>query len=69
MSNNRSYVDDSGRILPHNQSNEWEDDNEDDPEFSTYFSDQKVEIPSFPDDDKVNLNFVCHMCLHLKKLS
>ena len=64
-SNNRNYVDDNGRILrknePYHQQHpqhpivEWEDDFEDDdPEFSTYFSDQKVEIPSFPDDEKVS---------------
>lgn len=50
-------MDDSGRILPQsrNQTNDWEDDNEDESEFSTYFTDQKVEIPSFPnDDDKVS---------------
>lgn len=63
-SSNRNYVDDNGRILrdePYHQQQhpqhpivEWEDDFEDDdPEFSTYFSDQKVEIPSFPDDEKV----------------
>lgn len=60
--NNRAYVDDNGRILRNNQEEhpqhppivEWEDeDAEDDTEFSTYFSDQKVEIPTFPDDDKV----------------
>jgi hypothetical protein len=55
--NNRNYVDDSGRILPHNQTSEW-DDLEDDPEFSTYFSDQKVEIPSFPDDERVSVPYV-----------
>lgn len=54
MSHNRAYVDDSGRILPQNQSTEWEDDFEDESEFSTYFTDQKVEIPTFPDDDKVS---------------
>lgn len=64
-SNNRTYSDDNGRILreePYHQQQhpqhpivEWEDDfeDDDDPEFSTYFSDQKVEIPSFPDDEKV----------------
>lgn len=59
MSQNRAYVDNSGRILPHNQnhtSEEWEDDLDEDPEFSTYFTDQKVEIPTFPDDDKVSNN-------------
>lgn len=66
--NNRAYVDDNGRILreePYHQQQhpqhpivEWEDEDidEDDPEFSTYFSDQKVEIPSSPDDDKVTLS-------------
>jgi hypothetical protein len=61
--NNRAYVDDSGRILRNNQPEhppivEWEDDpDEDEPEFSTYFADQKVEIPTFPDDEKVSLQF------------
>lgn len=72
MASNRTYVDDNGRILrreeqqPYQQQQppqypivEWEDEDidEDDPEFSTYFSDQKVEIPTFPDDDKVNQQF------------
>jgi hypothetical protein len=59
MANNRAYVDDNGRILRNNQPEhppivEWEDDlDEDEPQFSTYFAENKVEIPSFPDDDKV----------------
>lgn len=55
-------MDDSGRILPRNQSSDWEDDNEDESEFSTYFTDQKVEIPTFPDDDKVS-NKKCAICV------
>ncbi len=57
-SNSRAYVDDSGRILPSNHINDWEDDTADDPEFSTYFSDQKVEIPEFPDESQVKVNFL-----------
>lgn len=57
MSNNRAFVDDNGRQAlrsdqpEHPPIVEWEDDTEEEPEFSTYFADNKVEIPTFPDDD------------------
>ena len=42
------------RTAPYSQyDGHFEDYEDEEPEFSTYFTDQKVEIPTFPDDDKV----------------
>ncbi|KAG5680492.1 hypothetical protein PVAND_009999 [Polypedilum vanderplanki] len=53
------HHDESDRTVPYINYEDHFEDEEDDlgPEFSTYFSDQKVEIPTFPDDDKVGFSF------------
>lgn len=52
---NRGYNNDNDRAVPSTQyDGTFEDYEDDEPEFSTYFTDQKVEIPTFPDDDKVS---------------
>jgi hypothetical protein len=49
---------DGDRTVPYSPYDDHFEDDEDElePEFSTYFTDQKVEIPTFPDDDQVNVH-------------
>jgi hypothetical protein len=53
--NTERHQSDGDRSVPYAQYEDHfeDDDDELEPEFSTYFSDQKVDIPTFPDDDKV----------------
>lgn len=54
---NRGYQSDNERTDPPSiYDDHFEEDEEDlEPEFSTYFSDQKVEIPILPDDNNVSI--------------
>lgn len=68
---NREFQNSTERIIPYGSYLEesCEDDDDQEPEFSTYFSDDKVEIPSDSDDDdnvRCLLSVLGNLVFHMK---